>query len=68
MIQEKPDTEAYFRIFKELEIGIQLNCKHVVDIFGWQAVALFIMMIPESKYAEEILDILKEIRDERHSS
>lgn len=68
MIQMKPDKEAFERVCKQNT----LTCKDVVDVFGWPAIELFLIVgTPSPEYCKQISDLLKQIssnlRDNRRS-
>ena len=56
MIQMQPDREAFERVCKQLEFE-ELNCKHLIDIFGWPVVELFLLMGPE--VTVNVLELIK---------
>ena len=60
MIQMKPDKEAFDRVVKELEQLIPLNCQHVVDVFGWPAVELYLLI--SGNESPKVISLLKDIR------
>ncbi len=59
MIQMKPDREAFERVCEQLQRGETLNCKHVVDVFGWPAVELYLLCIPDVRGIADMLDDIR---------
>lgn len=59
MIQMKPDSEAFRRVCHRLERGEVLTCKDVVDVFGWPAVELYLLCIPDVRGISDMLDDIR---------
>ncbi len=67
MLQTKPDREAFEKVCKRFE-GLNpfttepLNCKDVIDVFGWPAVELYLLCITSDDKKHQVLELLKDIK------
>lgn len=61
----EPDYVAFQKVCEELRNGTPLNCKHIVDTFGWPAMELFLIMTPVNEFVLKHFDeVMKAIRGE----